>query len=91
MLDVTGIAYGHGDRFIGDATFWSIVTFVTKLRGLSAEHYNDTVAGAPLDEKMESMNKGNGQTPEKTKSHGPECRRSKKVAASTDRKHPPPS
>ena len=48
-----------------DATIWSIVAFVTKLPGLSAEHYKDMVARAPPDEEMESMDKGDGKKPEK--------------------------
>jgi mono/diheme cytochrome c family protein len=58
-LKMTGMpAWGLGHD---DATLWSIVAFVTKLLGLSAEHYKDMVAGAPPDEEMESMMKGDGQ------------------------------
>lgn len=48
-----------------DAAIWSIVAFVTRLPGLSAEHYKDMVARAPPDEEMVSMNKGDGKKPEK--------------------------
>jgi len=58
-LKMTGMpAWGLGHD---DATIWSIVAFVTKLPGLSAEHYKDLVARAPPDEEMESMNKGDDQ------------------------------
>ena len=58
-LKMTGMpAWGLGHD---DATIWSIVAFVTRLPGLSAEHYKDLVARAPPDEEMESMNKGDGQ------------------------------
>ncbi len=61
-LKMSGMpAWGLGHD---DATIWSIVAFVTKLPGLSAEHYKDMVARAPPDEEMESMNKGNGKKPE---------------------------
>lgn len=62
-LKMTGMpAWGLGHD---DATLWSIVAFVTKLPGLSAEHYKDMVARAPPDEEMESMNKDDGKKPEK--------------------------
>ena len=55
-LKMTGMpAWGLGHD---DATIWSIVAFVTRLPGLSAEHYKDLVARAPPDEEMESMKKG---------------------------------
>jgi mono/diheme cytochrome c family protein len=54
-LKMTGMpAWGLGHD---DATIWSIVAFVTRLPGLSAEHYKDLVARAPPDEEMESMKK----------------------------------
>ena len=62
-LKMTGMpAWGLGHD---DATLWSIVAFVTKLPGLSAEHYKDMVARAPPDEEMQSMDKGDGKKPEK--------------------------
>ncbi len=62
-LKMTGMpAWGLGHD---DATIWSIVAFVIKLPGLSAEHYKDMVARAPPDEEMESMDKGDGKKPEK--------------------------
>ena len=55
-LKMTGMpAWGLGHD---DATLWSIVAFVSKLPGLSAEHYKDMVARAPPDEEMASMKKG---------------------------------
>jgi mono/diheme cytochrome c family protein len=58
-LKMTGMpAWGLGHD---DATIWSIVAFVTRLPGLSAEHYKDPVARAPPDEEMESMKKGDDQ------------------------------
>ena len=60
---MTGMpAWGLGHD---DATIWSIVAFVTRLPGLSAEHYKDMVARAPPDEEMESMKKGDDQKPGK--------------------------
>lgn len=53
-----------------DATLWSIIAFVTRLPGLSAEHYKDLVAKAPTDEEMESMNKSDDQKPGKDKKSG---------------------
>ena len=67
-LKMTGMpAWGLGHD---DATLWSIVAFVTKLPGLSAEHYKDMVARAPPDEEMESMDKGDGKKPEKNEKPG---------------------
>jgi len=58
-LKMTGMpAWGLGHD---DATIWSIVAFVTRLPGLSAEHYKDLVARAPPDEEMESMKKSDDQ------------------------------
>lgn len=53
-----------------DATIWSIVAFVTRLPGLSAEHYKDLVARAPPDEEIGAMNMGDGQKPEKDQRSG---------------------
>jgi mono/diheme cytochrome c family protein len=67
-LKMTGMpAWGLGHD---DATLWSIVAFVTKLPGLSAEHYKDLVARAPPDEEMESMDKGGGKKSEKGEKPG---------------------
>lgn len=67
-LKMSGMpAWGVGHD---DATIWSIVAFVTKLPGMSAEHYKDLVAKAPPDEEMESMDKGDGQKPGKDKMSG---------------------
>lgn len=62
-LKMSGMpAWGLGHD---DAIIWSIVAFLNKLPGLSAEHYKDLVARAPPDEEMESMTKGNGTKPGK--------------------------
>ena len=62
-LKMSGMpAWGLGHD---DATIWSIVAFVTKLPGLSAEHYKDMVARAPPDEEMGTMDKKDGKKPEK--------------------------
>lgn len=62
-LKMSGMpAWGLGHD---DAAIWSIVAFVTRLPGLSAEHYKDMVARAAPDEEMVSMNKGDGKKPEK--------------------------
>ena len=72
-LKMSGMpAWGVGHD---DATIWSIVAFVTRLPGLSAEHYKDMVARAPPDEEMEpmnkeSMNKGGGKKPAKEEKPG---------------------
>ena len=67
-LKMSGMpAWGLGHD---DATLWSIIAFVTKLPGLSAERYKDMVAKAPPDEEMESMNKGDDQKPGKDKKSG---------------------
>lgn len=67
---MTGMpAWGVGHD---DATLWSIVAFVTKLPGLSADHYKELVASAPPDEEMDAMNMGNGQKSEKNKKFGSE-------------------
>jgi mono/diheme cytochrome c family protein len=72
-LKMSGMpAWGIGHD---DATLWSIVAFVTRLPGLSAEHYKDMVARAPPDEEMEpmnkeSMNKGGGKKPAKEEKPG---------------------
>lgn len=69
-LKMTGMpAWGLGHD---DATIWSIVAFVTRLPGLSAEHYKDMVAKAPPDEEMESMNKGDGHEAGKDDKAGPQ-------------------
>lgn len=57
---------GHDDE-----TIWSIVAFVNKLPGLSAEHYKDMVARSPPDEEMAPMNKGGGRSTEKGKKPEP--------------------
>ncbi|GCC49181.1 hypothetical protein chiPu_0033540, partial [Chiloscyllium punctatum] len=58
-LKMSGMpAWGLGHD---DATIWSIVAFVTKLPGLSAEHYKDMVARAPPDEEMEFHGQGGRQ------------------------------
>lgn len=57
-LKMTGMpAWGVGHD---DTTIWSIVAFVHKLPGLSAEQYKEIVAKAPPDEEMESMPKADG-------------------------------
>lgn len=57
-LKMSGMpAWGLGHD---DATLWSIVAFVGKLPGMSAQQYKDIVAKAPPDEEMESMNQGGG-------------------------------
>jgi mono/diheme cytochrome c family protein len=62
-IKMTGMpAWGLGHD---DATIWSIVAFVTRLPGLSAEHYKDLVARATPDEEMEAMKKGDDQKPGK--------------------------
>lgn len=62
-LKMSGMpAWGVGHD---DETIWSIVAFVGKLTGLSAEHYKDMVARSPPDEEMNSMDKGGGQEPRK--------------------------
>jgi len=67
-LKMSGMpAWGVGHD---DATIWSIVAFVTKLPGLSAEHYKDLVAKAPPDKEMESMDMGDGEKPGKDKKSG---------------------
>ena len=69
-LKMTGMpAWGIGHD---DATLWSIVAFVTKLPGLSADHYKELVASAPPDEDMGATNMGIGQKSEKNKKFGPE-------------------
>ena len=61
-LKMSGMpAWGLGHD---DATIWNIVAFVTRLPGLSAQHYKDLVAKAPPDEEMKSM-KGGGLEPGK--------------------------
>jgi mono/diheme cytochrome c family protein len=61
-LKMSGMpAWGVGHD---DATIWSIVAFVNKLPGLSAEHYKDMVARSPPDEEMAAMNKGGGKSTE---------------------------
>ena len=67
-LKMSGMpAWGLGHD---DATIWSIVAFVTKLPGLSAEHYKDMVARAPPDGEMGSIGKGDGKKPEKGEKAG---------------------
>lgn len=69
-LKMSGMpAWGVGHD---DATIWSIVAFVGKLPGLSAEHYKEMVARSPPDEEMNSMDKGGGKNPEKDKKAEPE-------------------
>jgi mono/diheme cytochrome c family protein len=52
-LKMSGMpAWGVGHD---DETIWSIVAFVTRLPGLSAEHYKEMVANAPPDEEMGDM------------------------------------
>lgn len=58
---------GHDDK-----TIWSIVAFVGRLPGLSAEHYRDMVARAPPDQEMDSMDKGGGKKREKDNKPEPE-------------------
>lgn len=59
-LKMTGMpAWGLGHD---DATLWSIVAFVGKLPGMSAQQYKDIVAKAPPDEEMGSMDQGGGHT-----------------------------
>ena len=53
-----------------DATLWSIVAFVNKLPGLSAESYKDIVARAPPDEEMGSMKMDDGKKPERDQKSG---------------------
>lgn len=75
-LKMSGMpAWGVGHD---DATIWSIAAFVTKLPGLSAEHYKDLVARAPPDEEMEPMNKGNGTKPGKNEKPGAEMQTEQK-------------
>lgn len=69
-LKMTGMpAWGVGHD---DATLWSIVAFVTKLPGLSADHYKELVASAPPDEEMGAMNMDDGQKSGKDKKSGSE-------------------
>ena len=80
LLKMSGMpAWGVGHD---DETIWSIVAFVNKLPGLSAEHYKDMVARSPPDEEMASMNKGGGKIPEKGRK--PE---SDKTGQTGDHKH----
>ncbi|QDM20585.1 cytochrome c [Tardiphaga sp. vice304] len=52
-LKMSGMpAWGVGHD---DDTIWSIVAFVTRLPGLSADHYKEMVANAPPDEEMGDM------------------------------------
>lgn len=52
-LKMSGMpAWGLGHD---DAAIWSIVAFVSKLPGLSEEHYKQMVADAPPDEEMGGM------------------------------------
>jgi mono/diheme cytochrome c family protein len=79
-LKMSGMpAWGVGHD---DETIWSIVAFVNKLPGLSAEHYKDMVARSPPDEEMASMNKGGGKIP--AKGRKPE---SDKTGQTGDHKH----
>ena len=79
-LKMSGMpAWGVGHD---DETIWSIVAFVGKLPGLSAEHYKDMVARSPLDEEMNAMDKGGRKDPEKEKKSGPE-----KAGRTGDHKH----
>lgn len=55
---------GHNDE-----TLWSIVAFVGKLSGMSAQQYKDIVAKAPPDQEMESMDQGDGHTHEHDSGH----------------------
>lgn len=75
-LKMSGMpAWGLGHD---DATIWSIVAFVTKLPGLSAEHYKDMVARAPPDEEMGSMDMGDGKKPGKGEKPGDEMKAEQK-------------
>ncbi len=57
-LKMSGMpAWGLGHD---DETIWSIVAFVTRLPGLSADHYKEMVANAPPDDEMGSMKMGSG-------------------------------
>lgn len=79
-LKMSGMpAWGVGHD---DETIWSIVAFVGKLPGLSAEHYKDMVARSPPDEEMNAMDKGGRKAPEKEKKSGPE-----KAGQTGDHKH----
>lgn len=67
-LKMSGMpAWGVGHD---DATLWSIVAFVNKLPGLSAEHYKELVARAPPDEEMGSMKMDDGKKPEQNQKTG---------------------
>lgn len=57
-LKMSGMpAWGLGHD---DSTLWSIVAFVGKLPGMSAQQYREIVAKAPPDEEMKSMDKSDG-------------------------------
>ncbi len=75
-LKMSGMpAWGLGHD---DATIWSIVAFVTKLPGLSAEHYKDMVARAPPDEEMGSMDMGDVKKPGNGEKPGAEVKTEQK-------------
>lgn len=58
-LKMSGMpAWGIGHD---DDTIWSIVAFVTRLPGLSADHYKEMVASAPPDEEMGNMKMDGGK------------------------------
>jgi mono/diheme cytochrome c family protein len=64
-LKMSGMpAWGIGHD---DDTIWSIVAFVTRLPGLSADHYKEMVANAPPDEEMGNMKMDDGKEPEDQK------------------------
>lgn len=66
-LKMSGMpAWGLGHD---DETLWSIVAFVGKLPGMSAQQYKDIVAEAPPDEEMESMDQGDGHTHDHNSGH----------------------
>lgn len=70
-LKMSGMpAWGVGHD---DDTLWSIVAFVNKLPGLSANSYKDLVDRAPPDEEMGSM-KMDSKKPEQDKTSGPEIK-----------------
>ncbi|MBE0703632.1 MAG: cytochrome c [Afipia sp.] len=67
-LKMTGMpAWGLGHD---DATLWSIVAFVGKLPGMSAQQYEDIVAKAPPDEEMQSMDRDGSHGHEHRDAHG---------------------
>ena len=60
-LKMSGMpAWGLGHD---DAAIWSIVAFVTRLPGLSEDHYKQMVAAAPPDEEMGGMKMDGDKAP----------------------------